>query len=129
MSAVENTVSSRDIEMEAAESRRRLSSALDELTVQLTPGRMLDEAMSYAKIGGGNFLLGLGNSAKQNPLPTLLIGLGAAMFLSGKGRVGDITSLFPQRKTARSDGNGARTASDYDWAEPWPSEADRSRTY
>jgi Protein of unknown function (DUF3618) len=77
-----------EYERAAENNRRRLSSTLDELAASLTPGRMLDEVLSYARAGGGDFLKGLGTAASANPVPTLLIGVGAAMFLSGKGRVG-----------------------------------------
>lgn len=74
-------------EREAEETRRRLSSSLDELADNLTPGRMLDEVLTYAKGGGASFLKGLGNAASTNPIPSLMIAAGAAMFLSGKGRI------------------------------------------
>jgi hypothetical protein len=77
-----------EYERAAENNRRRLSSTLDELAASLTPGRMLDEVLSYARAGGGDFLKGLGKAASADPVPTLLIGVGAAMFLSGKGRVG-----------------------------------------
>jgi hypothetical protein len=79
----------RAYERAADDTRRHLSSSLDELAANLTPGRMVDEALSYARSGGGDFLAGLGKAASANPIPTLLIGVGAAMFLSGKGRIGE----------------------------------------
>src|SRR5262249_17268829 len=87
MSIAHENQSPRVYEREADETRRRLSTSLDELASSLTPGRMLDEVLSYARAGGAGFLRGLGNAATANPMPTLLIGLGAAMFLTGKGRV------------------------------------------
>src|SRR5262245_23241911 len=78
-------LTARELDQEAYDRRERLASTLDELSASLTPGRMLDEGLSYAKSGGGNFLLGLGKSAAANPLPTLLISTGCALFLSGKG--------------------------------------------
>jgi len=99
-------------EREAEETRRRLSNSLDELADNLTPGRMLDEVMTYAKGGGASFLKGLGNAASTNPIPSLLIAAGAAMFLSGKGR---IDTSAPKPAAARAnDGrdyaeNGAGT--------------------
>ena len=63
--------SPRAYEREADETRRRLSTSLDELASNLTPGRMLDEVLSYARAGGGDFLRGLGNAASANPMPTL----------------------------------------------------------
>jgi hypothetical protein len=78
-------MTARELDHEAYERRERLASTLDELSASLTPGRMLDEVLSYAKGGGGNFLMGLGKSAAANPLPTLLISTGCALFLAGKG--------------------------------------------
>jgi uncharacterized protein DUF3618 len=73
-------------EREAEATRQRLSSSLDDLATSLTPGTVLDEVLTYARAGGGDFLRGLGNAASTNPIPTLLIGVGAAMFLTGRGR-------------------------------------------
>jgi hypothetical protein len=95
-----NDRSVRDYELEADETRVRLSSSLDELARNLTPGHVLDEVLTYTRAGGGDFLRGLGSAASSNPVPTLLIGLGAAMFLTGKGRVG------PSAKHSRSNGEG-----------------------
>src|SRR6478735_8241897 len=74
-------------ERQAHESRRRLASTLDELADNLTPGRVLDEVMSYARGGGGSFLKSLGNAATANPIPVALLGISAAMFLTGRGRL------------------------------------------
>jgi hypothetical protein len=80
-------LTARELDREAHDRRERLASTLDELSASLTPGRMLDEVLSYAKNGGGNFLMGLGKSAANNPLPTLLISTGCALFLAEKGGV------------------------------------------
>jgi hypothetical protein len=79
----------RHYERTSAELRRKLSSDLDELIANMTPGTVLDEVLSYARSGSVDFLKGLGKSASENPVPILLIGAGTAMFLSGKGRIGD----------------------------------------
>lgn len=84
----------RHLERQADDTRRRLSATLDELVGNLTPGRMLDEVIAYSRGGGASFLKGVGNAASVNPLPTLLIGVGAAMFLSGKGRVDSLPWSF-----------------------------------
>lgn len=86
-------------EREADETRVRLSNSLDELAMNLTPGRMLDEVLTYTRAGGGDFLRGLGNAASSNPLPALLISVGAAMFLTGKGRIG-LSAKHPQSQGA-----------------------------
>jgi hypothetical protein len=97
------------LERQAEANRARLASTLDELSGNLTPGRMLDEVMTYARSNGTDFLKGLGNAAAANPIPALMIGAGCAMFLSGKGRVEDITSMFG---AGRASGNG-RTPTAY----------------
>jgi hypothetical protein len=82
--------SARQLEREADATRRQLATTLDNLADNLTPGRILDEVLAYSRNGGASFVKGLGNAASTNPLPTLLIGVGAAMLLSGKGRLDSI---------------------------------------
>jgi len=80
--------SARAIENEADATRSRLAGTLDELANNLTPGRMIDEVMTYSRHGGADFLRGLRTAAAENPIPALLIGAGCVMMLTGKGRVG-----------------------------------------
>jgi hypothetical protein len=104
----------RNYERASAEVRNRLSSNLDALSASLTPGRMLDEVLSYSRAGGGDFLKGLGKAAAGNPVPTLLIGVGAALLLSGKGRIGmDLLSdpPVPSTRNGRSDAGSSVGAS------------------
>jgi hypothetical protein len=75
---------SRDYEREAEASRNRLADTLDELHDRLTPGHVLDEVLTYARGGGAGFMRALTNAARENPIPTLLIGAGCAMFLAEK---------------------------------------------
>jgi ElaB/YqjD/DUF883 family membrane-anchored ribosome-binding protein len=85
-----------------------LSNNLDELANHLTPGRVLDEVMTYSRGGGADFLRGLRNAAAANPIPTLLIGAGCAMFLSGKGRISMDMFSWGSTSRAKSDATGAR---------------------
>jgi hypothetical protein len=87
-------------ENEAEAARRRLSQTLDELSVKLTPGGVLDEMLTYAKAGGQDFMKALGRSAAANPLPALFIGVGCAMFITGRGR---ITGTTEREGAYRSD--------------------------
>ena len=100
--------SSRELETEASATRARLSNNLDELASHLTPGRVLDEVMTYSRGGGADFLRGLRNAAAANPIPTLLIGAGCAMFLSGKGRISMDMFSWGSTSRAKSDATGAR---------------------
>jgi ElaB/YqjD/DUF883 family membrane-anchored ribosome-binding protein len=74
----------RDYEREARATRRRLAQSLDELNDRLTPGQVFDEMLSYARGGSGTFMRAFGNAARDNPVPSLLIGAGCMLFLSDK---------------------------------------------
>lgn len=69
---------------EAEVTRDRLASNLNELSDRLTPGQVFDEMLTYARGGGGSFLRTFSNAARENPIPSLLIGAGCMMFLSEK---------------------------------------------
>jgi len=97
-------MSSRDYEREAEASRHRLASNLRQLTDRLTPGQVIDEVLTYAKGGGGTFLKAFSNAAKDNPIPSLLMGAGLLMFLSEK--TGLTSMLGHQQPAARYPGNG-----------------------
>src|SRR6266508_1233664 len=100
--------SSRELETEASATRARLSNNLDELASHLTPGLVLDEVMTYSRGGGADFLRGLRNAGAANRIPTLLIGAGCAMFLSGKGRFGIDTFSWGSTTGASREATGAR---------------------
>jgi Protein of unknown function (DUF3618) len=86
--------------MEAEATRYRLSQRLDELSDRLTPGQVFDEMLTYARGGGGTFLRAFSNAARENPIPTFLIGAGCMMFLSEK--------MGLNRYVSRGGGEGAR---------------------
>lgn len=75
---------SRDYAWEAESSRNRLADSLEALGSRLTPGQVLDEMFTYARGGGGTFLRAFTNAARENPIPSLLIGAGCMLFLSEK---------------------------------------------
>jgi ElaB/YqjD/DUF883 family membrane-anchored ribosome-binding protein len=77
-------LTSKDYARDAEMARRRLNDKLTGLQDGLTPGRLLDEVMSYGKNGGTVFLKALNNAARENPLPTMLVSAGCAMFLAEK---------------------------------------------
>jgi ElaB/YqjD/DUF883 family membrane-anchored ribosome-binding protein len=84
MKSQRNNLSPRDYEREAEITRHRLAGNIDELSDRLTPGQVFDEVLTYARGGGGNFFRALGNAARDNPIPSLLISAGCMMFLSEK---------------------------------------------
>src|ERR1700733_3619642 len=96
-----NGLSSRDYERQAEASRGRLAGTLRELNDRLTPGQVVDEVLTYAKGGGGTFLTAFSNAAKDNPMPSLLIGTGLMMFLSEKT---GLTQMMRGRTEAAQNG-------------------------
>jgi hypothetical protein len=82
MTSQRSDLSPRDYEREAQATRLRLAESLDELGDRLTPGQVFDEVLTYARGGSGVFFRALSNAARENPIPSLLIGAGCMMFLS-----------------------------------------------
>lgn len=80
-----------EIEREVEQTRRSVSSTLDELRSKLKPSEMVDEvvgeAMGWVKGSGGTeFARNLAVTMRDNPLPVLLIGAGLAwLMLGGRG--------------------------------------------
>lgn len=69
-------------EREAEAARASLERSLDELRGRLTPGRMLDETLSYARNnGGGEFVKNFSRQVRGNPLPVALVGAGLAWLM------------------------------------------------
>ena len=106
-------------EREAEATRNRLAGNLDELSDRLTPGEMFDEVLTYARGGSGTLFRAFSNAARENPLPTLLIGAGCLMFLSEKTGMNrylarrngtDRSGRYEQQGERGTDGASARGA-------------------
>jgi len=100
-----NERSSQDYETEAAATRQRLADSLEQLSDRLTPGQIFDELLTYAKGGGGSFSRALTNAARENPIPSLLIGAGCMMFMSEKT---GLNRYFASRRSVAGQPIGAR---------------------
>ena len=74
--------SSAELEREVAEQRNRVENRLGEIRDRLSPGQLLDEALSYSKQGGAEFAGNLGKQISANPLPAALVGIGLAWLIS-----------------------------------------------
>src|SRR5579871_776657 len=93
---------SRQLELEAEETRRQLSRTLGELRERITPGQLLDQALDYARdSGSGEFVRNLGRQATANPFSICLIGAGIAWLALSNGR------SAPAPYWLRERGNGA----------------------
>jgi ferritin-like metal-binding protein YciE len=67
--------SSSDLEREVAARRAEISETLEEIKERLSPGELLDEVLRNARIRDA--VSGIGSAIGRNPLPVVLIGVGA----------------------------------------------------
>ena len=56
--------------------RSEVRGTLDALQARLSPGQLVDRALTFMRENGGEFAGNLGTSVKQHPLPVLLTGMG-----------------------------------------------------
>lgn len=73
-----NGSSIQDIEREIDRDRSHFSATLSALESKLSPGQLVDQALGYAKRNGGDFSDNLVKSVANNPIPTILTGIGMA---------------------------------------------------
>lgn len=74
---------SAELEREVSEQRNRIEARIGEIKHRLSPGQLLDEALSYSKHGGEQFASNLGQQISANPLPAALVGIGLAWLMAG----------------------------------------------
>lgn len=74
----ESHKSPEDLEREIDAKRASISNIVDSLESRFTPGQLFDQALSYTKGNGGEFFQNLGTTLKDNPVPTVLTGIGLA---------------------------------------------------
>lgn len=74
------------LEYEADEARAHLEATVEELGQRLSPGELLDRALSFAREHGGElaggFGRGFGRQVKANPMPAVLTGIGLVWMMS-----------------------------------------------
>lgn len=78
-----NGISAAQLEREIEAQRTQLESTIGAIKGRLTPGRMVDEFMSYSRQGGGQFATNLRHTAMANPLATTLLGASLAWLMMG----------------------------------------------
>ncbi|GBD50214.1 DUF3618 domain-containing protein [Methylopila sp. Yamaguchi] len=79
------TKSTSELERDAERTRADLAATLNDIRTRMEPGRLVDQAFSYARSNGGaDFARNAAAQARDNPLPILLIGAGLAWLMSGR---------------------------------------------
>ena len=104
-----------DLEREIDAKRASISNLVDSLESRFTPGQLFDQALSYTKGNGGEFFQNLGTTLKNNPVPTVLTGVGLAWLAmnqnkpfqpgstsSGSGLGGKVSQVLDQVSQAFS---------------------------
>lgn len=75
------------IEREIRDTRAEVGATLDAIQSKLTPGQMMDQALSYLRTSlPADFGRNMNDTVRNNPLPVALVGIGLAwMMASGRG--------------------------------------------
>ena len=84
-----------EIEREIERTRAEFSSTIDAIQSKLTPGQLMDQALSYARTSlPADFGSNLGNTVRNNPVPVTLIGIGIAwLAMSGQQPRGSLHAM------------------------------------
>lgn len=69
------------LERDIDRTRTSLGRTIDELETRLSPGQLVDQAMSMGRQHGGKFAANLGHSVENNPVPMLLTAVGIAWMM------------------------------------------------
>jgi hypothetical protein len=74
--------SSAEMEREVEAQRQRIEQRIGEIQERLSPGQLLDEALSYTRNGGAQVASALGADIAANPIPTTLLGVSLAWLIA-----------------------------------------------
>lgn len=74
------------LEQEIDAKRASISHLVDSLESRFTPGQLIDQGLAYFKGNGSEFFQNLGTTLKNNPVPTVLTGVGLAWLAMNQNR-------------------------------------------
>jgi hypothetical protein len=77
------------IERSLQETRARLDEHLGELEEKLSPAQIANDALAYLRTDGASFTADLAERMRDNPLPTLLVGVGIVWLMAGRRPAGE----------------------------------------
>ena len=76
-----------ELEDEIDRIRKDMDATLSSIEKRLSPGEIIDRSLHYFQRGPGEYMANLGNSIKEKPLPTALVGLSLGwLMLADSGR-------------------------------------------
>lgn len=106
--ARERDKTSAELERELDATRARLDEHARRLQERLSPGQLLDQAIERARASGArDFLVNLGHSARDNPMPVALTGIAIAWLAAATSGATDAAAEETERARDRLRG-GAR---------------------
>ena len=77
--------SSRELEHQVKTERNQIAETLNQLRERMSPGQLVDQAVEYARSNGGvDFARNLGNQAKANPIPAVMMAVGLGWLMFGR---------------------------------------------
>jgi hypothetical protein len=79
--------STRELQRDIEQTRSHLDSTLDAIEQRLAPRQLVDEGIDYLRHSGAReYVTNLGQTAKNDPLPLALVGVGLAWLMMSDGR-------------------------------------------
>ncbi|MET1077695.1 MAG: DUF3618 domain-containing protein [Pseudomonas sp.] len=99
------------LEREIEQKRSNINNIMSALENKLSPGEIVDTALSFARGNGGEFLGNLGHTIKANPVPTLLTSVGVLWLIAGQNRRSDPDSSYSLSDTSERIGSLASDVS------------------
>jgi hypothetical protein len=116
------------IEREITEIRAQIDHTLDAVQEKLSPGELLDQALTYVKDETGVFAGNFGRAVQSNPIPATLLGISLAwLAFAARSEPRSQGAYRPEGSRYRGDGYGGRSWSDTT-AERWHDTTDRVST-
>lgn len=92
MDTLNGNKTSSQLEEEVNAQRDRIEARIGEIKDRLSPGQLLDEALSYTKHGGAQFASNFAHQVSANPMPAALVGIGLAWLISSTASAGTPTT-------------------------------------
>lgn len=77
-----------EVERRLSADRAALGETIDAIQDRLSPGQLVDQAMGYIRSGGGDLASSFARSAKQNPWPLVLTGVGLTWLIASTSGTG-----------------------------------------
>lgn len=100
-----------EIESEIERTRAHMDDTIDAIQGKFSTGELIDQALGYlreARDGPAEFASNLGNTAKQNPVPVRLAGLGLGWLMYSSNRSPERTSLPVKASPDTDNASGVR---------------------